>query len=70
MIFTVYSIYSYSGIRSKKLAFTKTRMGNQETRMGNQETGMGNAHGEQGSEKKWGKKTQRVTDEVTKRALI
>lgn len=45
MISTVYSIYSYSGIRSKKLAFTKTRMGNQET-------GMGNAHGEQGSEKK------------------
>lgn len=39
--------------------------------MGNQETGMGNAHGEQGSEKKIEeKKTQRVTDEVTKMALI
>ena len=46
----VYSIYSYSGIRSKKLAFTKTRI------MGNKETWMGNAHGEKGSEKKWGKK--------------
>ena len=45
VISNFYSIYSYSGIRSKKLAFTKTRMGNQET-------GMGNAHGEQGSEKK------------------
>lgn len=31
---------------------------------------MGNAHSEKGSEKKIREKTQRVTDEVTKRALI